>query len=185
MRQGLLWLSLALALTFGRVRATERALIFDLPQSRVEISVKATSGTFLSRLRVFEPLVTVDEGGRVVAAELHFRFADIATGKPKRDRALQVWQQSEVFPDSHFVLTRLGATAEGYLEAHGLLTLHGVTREISFPVWIAHDTGVIAIDGDAWLDVRVFGLPVPRLYWVLKVDPWVRVRFHLQGTVAS
>ncbi|MDP2138567.1 MAG: YceI family protein [Candidatus Didemnitutus sp.] len=79
----------------------------------------------------------------------------------------------------------MGATAEGDLEARGLLTLRGVTREIRFPVWLAQDAGVIAIDGDALLDVRVFGLPVPRLYWVLKVDPWVRVRLHLQGTVAS
>ncbi|MDP2138566.1 MAG: hypothetical protein Q8J74_12020 [Candidatus Didemnitutus sp.] len=108
MIQGLLWLSCILALTFGRAAAVERALLFDLPQSRVEISAKATWGTFLSRLRVFEPLVTVDEGGRVVAAELHFRFADIVTGKPKRDRALQEWQQSDVFSDSHFVLTRWG-----------------------------------------------------------------------------
>ncbi len=185
MIQRLLWLTLALALTFGRAGATEHALIFDLPQSRVEISVKATLDAFLSRLRVFEPMVTVDDEGQVVAAEFHFRFADIATGKPKRDHALHEWQQSDVFPDSHFVLSKLVTTAEGYLQAKGKLTLHGVTREISFPVWIAHDAGVIAIDGDALLDVRSFGLPVPRLYWILKVDPLVRVRFHLQGTIAS
>jgi iron complex transport system substrate-binding protein len=44
---------------------------------------------------------------------------------------------------------------------------------------------VAAALGDASLDTREFGLPVIRLFGLLKVDPVVRVRFHLQGTAPA
>ena len=46
---------------------------------------------------------------------------------------------------------------------------------------VSHEGGLFAIDGDAVIDTRDFGLPIIKKFLVLKVDPEVRVRFHLQG----
>jgi polyisoprenoid-binding protein YceI len=73
-------------------------------------------------------------------------------------------------PDSGFV-------------AVGRLTFHGITRDLRFPASVIRDTGNYAIDGDATVDTREFGLPIIRMMGVLKVDPLVHVRFHLQGHV--
>ena len=51
-----------------------------------------------------------------------------------------------------------------------------------FPIAVTSDGRLLAIDGEAVLDTREFGLPVIRLLGLLKVDPQVAVRFHLQGT---
>ena len=174
---------LFLALALGWARAAERPLVIEPTQSRVDIVVRATMGSFTGKLAPINAAVGVAEDGRVVSARLPFRFLDIATGKDDRDKAMHKWQETEKFPDGVFVLTSLEpATApdSGFV-AVGRLTLHGVTRDLRFPSSVIRDAGNYAIDGDATIDTREFGLPIIRMMGLLKVDPLVHVRFHLQG----
>ncbi len=184
MAQRFLLLSLALVLGGARLNATEHPLVFDCAQSRIEIIVKATLGSFTGRLTVFEPTAAVNDLGRVVAAQLCFHLRDVSTGCQRRDRAMHDWQQTDLHPDGRFVLTGVVVGRDGVLRADGLLSLHGVTQEISFPVSVVHAAEVLAIDGNAAADVREFGLPELRWFGLLKVDPVVHVRFHLQGRAA-
>lgn len=162
--------------------AAERPLVIDYTQSRVEVAVKVTIDSFVGRLTAFEPAITLADDGKVASARVAFRFHDLVTGKARRDEAMHQWQQTETYPAGLFVLTALdpgdGATAR----ARGRLTLHGVARELQFPVTINRDDARYAIDGDVAVDTRDFGLPVIRMLAVLKVDPVVHVRFHLQGS---
>ncbi len=162
--------------------AAERTLAVDLRQSRIEIVVKATMDSFTGRLERYEPAITVDDKG-VVSARIAFRFMDVFTGKAKRDEAMHEWQNTTTFPEGAFVLSSLtpGAAGEGGLVARGQLTLHGKTHEVTFPASVQREGALYAIDGEASLDTREFGLPVFRAFMVLKVDPIVRIRFHLQG----
>jgi len=176
---------LALIVGVAGAGAAERPLLLDLTRSRVEVVVKATVDSFTGRLTRYSPAVLVDEGGRIVSARLAFHFRDVATGKDKRDTAMHTWQQTETFPDGEFVLASLAPAPDGSYTASGRLTLHGVMRELQFPVTVLRDGGLLAIDGDATVDVREFGLPVIRMFGLLKVDPRVHVRFHLQGTPES
>jgi polyisoprenoid-binding protein YceI len=91
------------------------------------------------------------------------------------------WQQTERYPDGEFVLTSLTPSPEGRWQAEGRLRFHGQIRPLGFPVEIVAKEGVCTIDGEAVVDTRDFGLPVIRMMGLLKVDPLVRVRFHLQG----
>lgn len=168
-----------LAASLG-VNAAERPLLFDPAQSTVDVVVKATVDSFTGKLSAYQLTGAVDEQGRVAAARLDFHFRDVLTGKAKRDAAMHEWQRTKEFPDASFVLTSLGAE-NGVTRAFGRLTFHGVTRELSFPVTIARDGAVYAIDGDAPIDTREFGLPVIRMMGLLKVDPVVHVKFHFQG----
>ena len=175
------------------MRGAERPLAIDREQSRVEVLVKATVDSFTARLVNYHAAVTVDpKAARVTAATVSFRFEDVRTGKDKRDKEMHAWQDTATYPEGRFTLVALEPAAgdggpvagNGHLTARGTLVFHGATRELSFPVAVTTDRALYAIDGEAPIDTREFQLPVIRKFGILKVDPHVVVRFHLQGTVA-
>jgi polyisoprenoid-binding protein YceI len=170
------------ALSFlTRIDATESTLAIDLPQSRIEIVVKATMDSFVGRLTAYEPTITVTEDGSIARVGLAFHFKDVVTGKDKRDKAMHSWQHTAECPDGRFEMTALEPTSGAAATAFGRLTFHGVTRDLRFPVAIVREGQRYSIDGDATLDTRDFGLPKIRMMGLLTVDPVVHVRFHLQG----
>lgn len=158
-------------------------LAVDPAQSRVEVVVKATIDSFTGTLDAYKADITVDSG-RVAAATIRFRFADVHTGKPGRDEAMHAWQDTPRHPDGVFTLRSIETAADGRMSAQGVLVFHEVSMEIVFPVSITTDRKLYAIDGEAPLDTREFGLPIIRKFALLKVDPVVKIRFHLQGTAA-
>lgn len=168
------------------LRAADRPLAIDLAQSRVEVVVKATVDSFTGKLSQYEPAIAIGDDGRVVSARLAFRFRDVVTGKDGRDKAMHKWQETDKFPDGLFVLTSLepGPNPANGRVASGRLTFHGVTRDLQFPAAVIHEGNAYAVDGDATIDTREFGLPIIRMMGLLKVDPVVHVKFHLQGKVA-
>ncbi len=168
------------------VRAADVPLAIDKGQSRVEIMVKATVDSFTGTLSDYQSEIRIDrDTGRVLRAELTFHFSDVKTGKADRDEQMHHWQGTEKFPDGGFALGALTPEANGHFIATGQLTFHGVTREFSFPVTITTDRKLFALDGEAVIDTRQFGLPVIRKFVVLRVDPLVKVHFHLQGTAQN
>lgn len=161
--------------------AAERPVAFDPALSSVDVIVKATVDSFTGHLPRYTLTGAIDEAGRVTRAELTFPFKEILTGKPKRDAAMNEWQQSDKYPDARFTLQSLEGDAGHGWRARGQLELHGVTRPLDFPVVVTHDGQSFAVDGDAAIDTREFGLPVIRLLGLLKVEPIVHVKFHFQG----
>lgn len=165
----------------AELAAADRALVLDPAQSHIDVAVKATLDSFVAHLDTYESELVVGDDGWIVRARLAFHFLDVRTGKDSRDQAMHRWQETEKYPDGVFLLTSLEPGEGGRATARGRLTLHGIARELSFPVSINRDGSRYAIDGDATLDTREFGLPGIRVFMVLKVDPVVHVRFHLQG----
>ena len=170
--------TLALAAPLG---AAEHPLALDPAHSRIDVAVKASFHSFNAHLGVYSTALAVDDAGRISTARVDFNFRDLATGKPARDQAMHEWQQTDRFPDGSFVLSALEPRGPGAFNAVGKLILHGTTRELSFPVSVSHDGAVYAIDGDAPIDTREHGLPIIRMFGMLKVEPVVHVRFHLQA----
>jgi polyisoprenoid-binding protein YceI len=170
----------------GQVRAAEEPLQLDAARSRVDIEVKATVDSFVGRLERYEAQVLVDpEVGSVRQARFAFHFSDVRTGKEDRDEQMHAWQDTPRHPDGIFVLRHLSRDAEGRTLATGTMTLHDRAREITVPVSVTRDGSLYAIDGDATLDTRDFGLPVIKKFLFLKVDPEVHVRFHIQGRLVE
>ena len=158
----------------------------DLPHSVVEISVHATVGSFVTRLRDFDVSITASPAdGPVTGAVFRCAFASITTGDAGRDRDMNDWQQTDRFPAVMFTLEGLAPAGDGRAVASGTLSLHGVQRPLRFPVSIGRSRTVMTIDGDAAIDTREYGLPVIRKFMVLRVDPVVRVHVHLEGKVAG
>ena len=166
--------------------AAPAPLTIDPAQSRIEVIVPCTMDSFTGTLDAYAANITVD-GVRVTAATLAFNFTDVHTGKSGRDEAMHEWQATPQNPKCAFVLSSLEPIfgSGSRFNARGTLTLHGVTTEISFPVSVTTDQQLYAIDGEAPLDTRNFGLPVIRKFGLLKVEPLIKVRFHLQGVVKA
>lgn len=181
----LLALGLALASAAAGLGAGP-ALVVDPAASRITVAVRVTVDSFTAKLNRFDAAVAMADDGRVLSARVAFQFRDLVTGKDGRDQAMHKWQETDKFPDGTFELASLEpAATAGAFTATGKLTLHGVTRELKFPVTIVTDGPVRKIDGEAPVDTREFGLPVIRMALVLKVDPVVRVIFHLEGRPSS
>ncbi|OHE86481.1 MAG: hypothetical protein A3G75_00145 [Verrucomicrobia bacterium RIFCSPLOWO2_12_FULL_64_8] len=121
---------------------------------------------------------------KITKAVFRFHCTDLKTGNAKRDKEMLAWLHYEQNPDGAFELTALDLAADGRQMVHGNLTFHGVTKPLSFPVTVLNDKNVYAVDGEAVVDHREFGLPVFRKFGLLKVNPLVKVRFHLQGAWA-
>lgn len=158
-------------------------LSVDKHLSRLEVAVHAPPDSFVAPLAVYDISVSLNPAGTLPeTAEVSFAFADLKTGKDARDKKMLEWLQSGQFPSGRFVLESLTNDARGKLLAAGTLTLHGVARPLSFPVTVASEGTRMKIDGEATVDTRDFGLPVIRMFALLKVDPQVIVRFHLEGS---
>lgn len=170
-----------LASTLASGAAAPRSLLIDQAQSRIDISVQATVDSFTGHLEHCEPAITLADDGTIAAVRVPFHFRDVATGKDKRDTAMHAWQQTDRFPDGEFVLASLTPLAPGRFTARGELSFHGVKHELVFPVAVTTDHALYAIDGEATLDTRDYSLPVIKMFLMLKVDPLVKVAFHLQG----
>ena len=174
--------SLLLGLLCPLVFSAPAPLAIDPAQSRIEIVVPCTMDSFTGTLDAYRADITV-EAGRVTAGKLAFNFTDVHTGKAARDETMHEWQATPKNPSAAFVLRTLEPIEGSRFTAHGSLTLHGITNELAFPVSVTTDQQRYAIDGEAPLDTRSYGLPVIRKFGLLKVEPLIKVRFHLQGIV--
>lgn len=173
-----------LTLVLGMVASAFGAvpLQIDRAQSRIDVDVKATTGSFVGLLAKYEAVVMVDPAAkRVLSAEMTFNFNDVLTGDEKRDGHMHAWQETEKYPAGKFVLKTLAPNAEMALIAIGDLTFHGQTHEVSFLVSVLTDAHSVVVDGRVVIDTRDWGLPLIRKFLMLKVDPLVGIDFHLQG----
>ena len=164
-------------------KAEASLFVLDRAESQVDIAVKATLNSFVAHLEDYAVAITLDpESGRVESAAFHADLAAVRTGRADRDHNMNVWLQTNEFPQVVFELGAVDRGADGTMTARGRLQLHGRPHDVRFPVTVTVSRGLATIDGTATLDTRDFGLPIIR-FWVLTVDPVVHVHFHLQGSV--
>lgn len=170
----------------ARSEAGKSRLQLDLPHSAVEVQVHATLDTFVVRLEQFRADIAINRAARLVeGVEVNFLMTDLRTGRALRDQHMLEWEEHDRFPSVAFRLTGQVASAAGPRPVRGVVTLHGVEHEVAFNVTFLMQDSVCSIDGEAEIDYRDYGLPLIRKYWVLRVDPVLRVRFHLQGRLAD
>lgn len=161
--------------------AADRALKVDPTRSYVDVDVKVTVDSFTARLEKYDAVLRLDEKGRIKqGGSFAFKFADLKTGKTDRDQAMIEWLGGGL-PAGRFDLGILAVTPSGQGEATGNLTLNGKAALIEFPVNIAQEGGAYVVTGEAQVDYRRWDLKVIRKGFVIKVDPFVKVRFKLTG----
>lgn len=155
--------------------------VCDQNQSQIEVFVKTTFDSFVGRLEKYRADITFNSDATLARAAVQFDVADLKTGKDKRDRAMCEWLEADKLPSADFVLTSISATGDGQLLATGDFTFHGQKRRLRFPLSLSTQGRECTLDGEVVMDTRDYALPVIRMLGVIKVDPLVRVRFHLKG----
>lgn len=169
---------LAFAAALAALPAPAQTLRVDRARSFVDVDVKFTLGSFTGRLERYTATLENDPAGRIRAARLEFRFADLKTGDPERDAHMLAWL-GRGDPIGVYELGVLALAPDGQGQASGRLTFNGQTRRVEFPVLVTRGDDILTVAGETTIDTRQWGLKPLRHRIVVKVDPEVRIRFRL------
>ena len=167
-------------------RAAEpTALEIDREASRIAAHVKATGHRFDAVVNDYElNLEWNPDRETVVAARLAFDFADVGTGRSRRDREMRDWLDYDTHPEAVFVLEAIDEPDDGGPPlARGRLRLHGVEQEIAFPVSIERAGDRIRIRAETTLDHRDWDLEEIRALLFMTVDPELEIRIDVTGVL--
>ena len=167
------------------IRPSESEIVFTISRSEEEIggSVQRLSG---------EVVVDPTSPSRGPSVVLRVEAPSLMTGNRLRDRKmrkkhLDVGQYPEIIFRStaiHVAPGETGSPDDPLLPGEkrralveGMLDLHGVSREILFPVLIHYDNGSLTAEGELYIRLTDHGIPVPRFLWMV-LDDEVKVRFR-------
>ena len=172
-----------LSLVLAVHEADAANLEVDKSRSRIQVDAKATGHRFTGNLKSYE----VDVEGDAVSLdpksfELKWKFKDLDTDDAKRDAEMLKWLGSNDEKGS-FKLDKAWTDEKAVQHGTGTLTIHGVSKSVSFPYTAKKDGEWVTIDGNVSMDYRNFDLPVIRAMAVMTVDPQLVVRFHVVGKV--
>ena len=161
--------------------ASAEKLEVDKGRSRIQVDAKATGHEFTGNLTDYTMGVSGDPATNEPSAfSLRWDFNDLKTGDEKRDKEMIKWLGGGK-PAGSFTFTKAWKDEKGNTKAEGELTIHGVSKTVSFPYTVKREGDWITIDGKAYMDYQNFSLPVIRAMAVMTVDPKLAVRFHVVG----
>jgi len=171
-------------------RATEAPLKFKiLPvRSSVRFDARATGHTVhgvtqqVSGEVVFDP----EDLAKNARVTLQVQAATLNTGNKVRDRKMRESHlETERHPLIGFRSSKVEAIAPSLREGEtqemnvsGTLSLHGVDRNIVFPVKAVRRGGDLLVSGETTLRMSDYGIPVPGFLFV-KVQDQVKVMFEV------
>ena len=157
----------------------------DIAASRIDVAVHATGDSFVGHLDKYQARVVLEPGTLTPReAEVTWDFADLSTGKEKRDRAMLEWLEHDRLPRGRFTMEKW-EVREGGTWAVGQVAYHGVTNSLSMPVRVTREDDGIRIRGEVELDYRRHRLMIIRMLLVMTVDPRIKVTFDLHGRLAA
>ncbi len=160
---------------------TQRLQI-EKEKSKVEVEISVTAHSFIATLESYDLKIQVDtESAKIKSTEFSFDFNDLKTGKNARDKAMLKWEEYNKYPNGSFILTALHEQGEKVI-AEGMLTLHGIEKEIRFPIKVNTEGTRWTIQGNTVIDHLDWDLPIIKKL-VLKVDPNLSVNIHLEGVL--
>ena len=163
--------------------AQAASLEVDKGRSRIQVDAKATGHKFTGTLKDYTASVSGDAASlKPEGFELKWNFKDLDTDDAKRDVEMIKWLGGGN-PQGSFKFTKSWTGKDGTPQGMGTLTIHGVSKEISFPYTVKKDGDWVTIDGKVTMDYQNFSLPVIRAMVVMTVDPELVVRFHVVGKV--
>ena len=161
--------------------AADRYLKIDPTASFVEVDVDVTVGDFTARLDKYDLRVIAEDKKGVKSSVLNFKFADLKTGELERDQKMLEWLGGNDAAGK-FESGIVALTPDGQGRVNGRLTFHGKTDTLEFPVNVTKAGNVFTLTGEAVVDYRHFDLKTIRKAGLIKVDPYVKVRFKFTGT---
>lgn len=169
-----------LALSLAPANASD--LTVDAHKSWLKFDASATGHSFDGALKKFDAEVSGDATSLTPAAvSLSWDFKDLDTDEPKRDVEMLKWLEYGKSPKGSFQMTKSWVDGSGVTWVQGTLKIHSIARPIAFPIQTSKNGDHVKIDGQVWIDYQNFGLPIVRNMAIMKVDPKLKISFHLEG----
>lgn len=163
------------------IPAGAATLDVDKGRSRIHVDVSATGHDFTGTLKDYTAKGSGDKGSLDPSGfELQWSFKNLKTGDAKRDKEMIKWLGGGD-PKGTFKFTKSWKEKSGVTKAMGTITIHGVSKTISFPFTAKADGDWVTIDGTATLNYKDFKLDIIRSMGILTVDPKLAIRFHVVG----
>ena len=130
----------------------------------------------VGRTREVSGTLTI-EGTTVTEAKFEADLSTITTNESRRDDKVQSTLETDQFPTATFELTQpieLGADAANgedvSVDAVGDLTIHGVTKQVTFPLQAQLVNGTVVVVGSLDVTFSDFGVAVPTSPVVVSAD---------------
>ena len=141
------------------------------------------SGSFVARLT---------QPGTGSTGRVRVEVGNLDTGIVERNAEMAQALESKKFPAFEFELTSFEATSADSKAltssgtAHGKMTIHGVTREIAFPLRVSVDESRrVVIEGEAPIRLTEYGITPPKKFGLIAVEDqiklWVAIRARPAG----
>lgn len=165
------------------VFAADRVVKVDKSRSFIEADVDATKN-FTTRLEQYDLAITTDGAGKIKSSILTFKFTNLKSGDAARDADMIKWLGGGE-PEARFESGVIALAPDGQGQATGRLTFHGATQLIEFPINVTKEGEVYTLVGEETINYKDWGLKVIRKALILTVNPEVKIRFKLVGTLAD
>ena len=158
-------------------------LVVDQDRSRIQVDAKATGHNFTGTLKKYTATVSGDASTlKPESFSLAWSFKDLDSKDAKRDKEMIQWL-GEADPKGSFQFIKSWTDDSGKTQGMGTLTIHGVSKTVSFPFTASKSGDWVTIDGKVSMDYQDFKLPIIRAMAVMTVDPKLTVRFHVVGKI--
>ena len=155
----------------------------DKDRSRIQVDAKATGHSFTGTLKDYQASVSGDSASLKPAGfDMKWNFSDLDTDDAKRDAEMIKWLGGGA-PQGSFKFIKSWTDKAGRQQGMGTLTIHGVSKTVSFPYTATKEGDWVTIDGKASFDYQNFKLQIIRAMAVMTVNPNLVVRFHIVGKV--
>jgi polyisoprenoid-binding protein YceI len=177
-------MALVVAVGMSSLTNTTHAEVFtvDKKASSIQIDVKATGDNFTGTLNDYTASIQGNtKTMQATKVSFEWDFMNLKTGKDKRDSKMIDWLDKKT--TGKFDLSSFTKRTDGAMWAKGMMTINGVSKEIEFPAKVIVKGNQMSIRGTATIDTRTHDLPIIKMLGLFTVDPIVKVRFSMRGTV--
>ena len=153
----------------------------DKKLSWITVDGHATGHDFTGTLKDYVVKGSGNSGTlKPIAFDLDWKFKDLDTKDADRNAKMIEWLKDKN-PAGSYKFTKSWIDKDGRQWAMGTLRIHGVSDRITFPFTVKQKDGQVIVDGSATMDYENFKLPIIRTMVFLKVDPKLKVKFHMVG----
>jgi polyisoprenoid-binding protein YceI len=167
--------------------AAELTIQADPTKSNVAFEVGGTLHTVHGMFKVKSGMISFDPASGNASGQVVVDVPTGESGNGSRDHRMQKdILQSDRYPEAVFspdhVSGSVPSQGEADVQIHGVLLFHGDKHEVTIPVKVAVQNGIITADGKFVMPYVEWGLKNPSTF-VLRVDQKVSLDLHLVGNL--
>ena len=159
----------------------------DKASSSISVKAKATGGGFTGTLSDFQADIQGDASTlKPSSVKVTWKFSDLDTKEAKRNKKMLSWLETGTHPNGEFTLTKtFEKTVLGKKQTYavGKIKIHGITKQIVFPITLTKNGKSLTITGQGSLNTTDFNLPIIRIAFIATVKPSIVIDFTLKGSV--